>query len=153
MASINRVTIACARNEESDMVDISEVHRRSLGGFQLAYQQELSAYRQAELSGDYDEMARAAQAMAAYRASMRELNAMATEAVAARQPAPDSNKYGLTPTEVEIARNSFGAIKDRSGRMSDLSDDQKCELYVRNRAKLARMRQTGEYRQTTEQTG
>jgi hypothetical protein len=34
-----------------------------------------------------------------------------------------------------------------------LTPDQKERLYAQNKAKLARMRASGEYRQTTEQTG
>jgi|SRR5882672_931738 len=51
----------------------------------------------------------------------------------------------LSPAEVEIARKSFTA--------TDMTDDQKIYLYWQNREKLRRMRETGEYRRTTEQSG
>lgn len=60
-----------------------------------------------------------------------------------------SNTMTLSPEEREIARNSFGSIKGAP----DLTNDQKERLYAENKAKLNRMRASGEYRQTTEQTG
>jgi hypothetical protein len=56
------------------------------------------------------------------------------------------NKYGLSPQEREIAHASFGAIKDaRTGRMTDLSPEEKEEAYARNRAKYRGMIADGSY--------
>jgi hypothetical protein len=65
----------------------------------------------------------------------------------------EMNSITLSPAEMEIARNSFGSIKDERGRTVDLTDAQKCELYARNKLRLAKMRASGEYRPTTEQSG
>jgi hypothetical protein len=51
----------------------------------------------------------------------------------------------LTAEERDVARRSFTA--------NDMTDAQKEYLYWLNREKLRRMRASGEYRQTTEQTG
>lgn len=64
-----------------------------------------------------------------------------------------SNQVTLTPQEREIARNSFGQIKDKNGNFVDLTNAEKERLYAMNKAKLQRLRASGEYRQTTEQTG
>lgn len=56
-----------------------------------------------------------------------------------------SDNKTLTPQEVEIALKSFSA--------SDMTDEQKVMSYWKNREKLRHMRETGEYRKTTEQTG
>jgi hypothetical protein len=63
------------------------------------------------------------------------------------------NSITLTAEERAIARNSFGPIKDADGNMVDMTNEQKERLYAQNKAKLQRMRASGEYRQTTEQTG
>lgn len=60
-----------------------------------------------------------------------------------------NNSITLTPEEREIARNAFGSVHGAP----DLTPDQKERLYAENKAKLNRMRASGEYRQTTEQTG
>jgi hypothetical protein len=131
------------------MTDIGEVHKRALGGFEIAYQQELSNFRQAQITGDIDECARAAQAMSGYRASMRELNNMASEAVAQRQPLAGSDelsrrdvelatKYGLTAHEIGVAKGWTAN--------PDISDESKVRSYVENRQRYRFMRQTGEYR-------
>jgi hypothetical protein len=60
-----------------------------------------------------------------------------------------TNSVTLSAEEREVARNSFGSVNGAP----DLTPDQKERLYAQNKAKLARMRASGEYRQTTEQTG
>jgi hypothetical protein len=64
-----------------------------------------------------------------------------------------TNSITLTAEERAIARNSFGPIKDKDGNLVDMTNEQKERLYAQNKAKLDRMRRSGEYRQTTEQTG
>jgi uncharacterized coiled-coil protein SlyX len=133
------------------MADIGEVHQRSLQGFQVALQQELAAYRQAELAGDVDEMARAAQQMAGLRASMRELNNMASEAVAMRQPPPMPGSEDLPRRDADLCRkygvspNELGVAKNWTSNPS-LSDEDKVRGYVENRQRYQHMRATGAYR-------
>ena len=93
------------------------------------------AYQHAEISGDVDGMAAAAQQMAGLRASARELDQMAQERYAA-QPR-DVNRFGLSKDEIEVAN---------SHPDSSMTPDQKQELYARNREKYRHMRATGEYR-------
>ena len=57
----------------------------------------------------------------------------------------EEGKMTLTAEEREVARNSFSA--------TDMTNAQKEYLYAQNKAKLARMRANGQYRQTTEQNG
>lgn len=59
------------------------------------------------------------------------------------------NKITLTEEERRIARDS---IIDRPD-LPKLTDAQKEYIYAQNKQRLLRMRATGEYRQTTEQTG
>lgn len=65
----------------------------------------------------------------------------------------ESNTVTLTAEERAVARNSFGPIKDADGNLVDMTPEQKERLYAQNKAKLNRMRASGEYRQTTEQNG
>lgn len=64
-----------------------------------------------------------------------------------------TNQIHLSAEERAIARNSFGPIKGPDGKYVDLTNDQKERLYANNKAKLHAKRASGEYRQTTEQTG
>ncbi len=61
----------------------------------------------------------------------------------------DSTKIKLSAEERDMAHRS---IVDRPD-LPRLSDADKEYIYARNKAKLLRMRQSGEYRQTTEQDG
>lgn len=58
---------------------------------------------------------------------------------------PSSADRTLSPEEREIARNSFTD--------PTMSNSQKEYLYLQNKLKLKRQRESGEYRQTTEQSG
>jgi hypothetical protein len=128
------------------MVDLRKVHARGIQSMQMAYEEAAAEYRQAQLAEDTDGMASAAMRMAGLEATVEKFNNMANRAMNP-QPGPmPTNRYGLTPDEVEVAKNSFGAIRDRDGHLVDLSDDQKFEIYARNKARYRHMRQTGEYR-------
>jgi hypothetical protein len=67
--------------------------------------------------------------------SVTALDRIANQYVASQQQ-PQGNKYGLSPTEVEVAHNSHsgGSKEDRE------------KSYAENRDRLRRMRSTGEYR-------
>jgi hypothetical protein len=65
---------------------------------------------------------------------------------------PQRSRFGLTPEEQEIARllpDTHKDYRERNGAPQYLSDDQKEEIYARNRAKLRTMRQNGSYRDQT----
>lgn len=61
----------------------------------------------------------------------------------------NANQITLTPEQREVARNAFGSVRGAP----DLTNAQKERLYAENLQRLNRMRASGEYRQTTEQTG
>ncbi len=71
------------------------------------------------------------------------------EAVTATGQRGTSTKITLTEEERQLARL---AIVDRPD-LPKMTDAQKEYLYAQNKQKLLRMRASGEYRQTTEQTG
>ncbi|WP_316225061.1 MULTISPECIES: hypothetical protein [unclassified Bradyrhizobium] len=97
---------------------------------------ELEAGRMAE---DPDRVAYAANRIleldAQEAALAQRANTYYTQAPAMRQ-----NPHGLTDDEVEVARNSF----TRSDM--NLSDEQRLELYARQKARLQELRRTGQYR-------
>lgn len=130
------------------MANEKEVYDTAMAGYQAAYIEEEAAYRKAELTGDFSEQTRAFQAMGAHRAAMQGCYGIATEHVASmqRQPTAPSNKYGLSDEEVSIAHGL-------SKYASDLTDEKREQIYSENKSKLHRMRASGEYRRTTEQTG
>src|SRR5581483_8430654 len=120
------------------MVDIGKVHQRSVQDFQAAFQDAQAEFQQANIADDVEGAAFAAQKMAALRASMKELNGMATEYVASRQAAQPSNRYGLSPEEVEVAKNFTADPR--------MSEDQKLATYAEQKAKYQHQRATGQYR-------
>lgn len=122
-----------------------EVYNTAMAGYQSALIQEQAAFQQAQISGDLDEQVRASQSMASLRSQAKEYQALASEHARSIQAAQPMNRFGLSPEEIEIAHKSFsttGATKEEKER-----------LYAENRAKLHRMRSTGEYRMTTDATG
>jgi len=120
------------------MVDLAKVHQRSVEGFNAAYQNAAAEYQQAALAEDVDGMAAAAQQMAALRASMRELNSMASEYVATQRQATPSNRYGLSEDEVAIARNWTSDNR--------MSEDEKLRTYAEQRQRYRQARADGSYR-------
>jgi hypothetical protein len=67
--------------------------------------------------------------------SVGALDRIANQYVASQQQ-PQGNRFGLSPTEVEIAHNSF----------SGASKEEKERSYAMNRDRLRHMRATGQYR-------
>ena len=57
----------------------------------------------------------------------------------------------LTAEERAIARNSFGSIKDSTGKMVDLTNEQKEMLYAKNKQKYQKMLANGEYQDARHQ--
>jgi hypothetical protein len=129
--------------------DLADVYRVAMSGYQAAIIQEQGAFQQAQLSGDQNEMVRASQSLAALRSQANEYQAMAREQASSLNSVAPRNKFGLSEREVEVAHASVVDRKD----MPSMTDEQKEESYFRAKQRLQRMRATGEYRQTTEQTG
>jgi hypothetical protein len=67
---------------------------------------------------------------------------------AGQQSAQPRSRFGLSPEESEIARMLPNQHKDYP-KEPFLSDDQKEEIYARQRAKLRAMRANGSYRDQT----
>jgi hypothetical protein len=120
--------------------------------YMAAYQQEGLRYSQAQESGDADTAQAALIQMAAHRSAIDGLDNILRDHQAAIASGPAPSKYGLTEAEREVAHNSFGRIRV-NGNYVDISNDEKEALYLKQKQKLHQMRATGEYRQTTEQTG
>jgi hypothetical protein len=126
----------------------AEIYNASMAGYTAAIVEEQAAYQKAQLTGDINEAIRASQAIASLRTQANEYHRMASEhASTLRQPTQGAqNKYGLSQAEIEIAHNSYGAIKDkRTGQMLDLTPEEKEEAYVRNREKYRAMVRDGSY--------
>jgi hypothetical protein len=130
--------------------DIRQVHARGVQGMQAAIEAENAAFRQAELSGDLDSMAQAAQRIAGMRATVREMGIMAQEEIN-RRAAPMAGtddlsrgdaalcqKFGVSPNELGIAKNWTSD--------PNMTDAQKVETYLQNRARYQHARATGAYR-------
>jgi hypothetical protein len=111
------------------MVDVKQVHQKSMASFQAAFADENAAYQRAAATGDVEEMSRAANVMAGLRATMRELNNMANEVMNPQPAAVPVNGRGLTAAEAEAAK--FSGITE--------------EEYAKQKQKLWAMRARGEY--------
>jgi hypothetical protein len=104
----------------------------------------LEAARQSENS---EQVHAYAQRMLELDAQAQALGQRAQQYVAQQQDAKAyqaQNRYGLSPQEAEIARNSFGPIK-QNGRYVDMSDDEKLRTYALNRQKYRNMVADGSY--------
>jgi hypothetical protein len=128
------------------MADMRKVAEMSVESYDLAIANEMTNFRQAQLNSDESEMVASANRIAALRSAKREIPMMYSEATSPRQAAPQVNQNGLTEVEAEVARNSFGPVKDARGNMVDMTIDQKEKLYRYNRDKYQYMRQSGQYR-------
>jgi hypothetical protein len=124
----------------------AEVYNTAMSGYQAAIVEEQANYQKAQLTGDVYEAVRASQAIASLRTQANEYHKMASEHARSMQPTsqPASNKFGLSPAEAEVARNSFGPIK-RNGRMVDMTDDEKLEAYAKNKQRYRSMVADGSY--------
>jgi hypothetical protein len=67
------------------------------------------------------------------------LDRRANQYIASQQQQPQGNQYGLSQSEVEIARGI-------SSGDSSLTNAERERIYAANKNKLRHMRQTGEYR-------
>lgn len=136
------------------MSNDAEAYRHAMAEYEAGIAEEQSKYKMAKLAGDVAGMAHAGQAIAAYRTQADQFHREAVSYAQSMQQAQAAGaEHGLSPDQKDIALNSFGPIRDRNGRWVDMTDDQKMELYNKNRQKLARMRADGSYHFTTEQTG
>jgi hypothetical protein len=96
----------------------------------------VARYEHARVSEDNHETMAAADWIVEIDAKRAALDRIANQFVAAQQAQPRQNAYGLSDTEVEIARNSH----------SGGTAEQRLEQYARNKQRLQHMRATGEYR-------
>jgi hypothetical protein len=99
-----------------------------------------------ENSGDVNGQAEALKEMAAIEVQKRAAHAIAVNDAQQIQAArAATNRYGLSPEEVEVARKAY---YDRNDGKTDLSNDQKEALYAHNKEKLRQMKATRQYDDT-----
>jgi hypothetical protein len=118
-------------------IDVRKVHERGSAAFQAAYKEAEWEYQQAAVNEDVDGMASAGMKLAGLEATYEKFNSLADRAINPAPPGEPVNHYGLTASEVDVARNSFSA--------KDMTDDQKQRLYVHNKSKYRNMVATGQY--------
>ena len=125
------------------MADDKQIYQNVMAGYEAALLEQHNAYQQARIMDDSSAQVEAAMNMADIRARRAEFNNMAREAMTPRSASAPVNKYGLTQQEVETAHasHSYGTKEERE------------QSYAMQKDKLRRMRASGEYRQTTDQTG
>jgi hypothetical protein len=114
--------------------------------FEAAYQnvdeeQALAAaeLEAARISEDPYRVQEATKAMLKTDGERERLDRRAQEFRAQQQRQPQGNKWGLSKDEIDIARTH--ATGDRS-----ITDEQRLELYARNKARYQQMRRDGSYR-------
>jgi hypothetical protein len=129
------------------MANEAEIYSTAMSGYQIAIQEESVAYQRAQATGDLAEAVRASQSIAALRSQANEFHNMAQQQATAMAPARPVSKFGLSEAERELAHTSIVDRRD----MRSLSDEEKEKVYAENKARLHRMRASGEYRQTTDQ--
>jgi hypothetical protein len=133
------------------MNDVLKAHERSVQGMQSALTQASADYQSAQAIGDLDGMAQHEMTIAGLRATLHQMAQMEREHAAPPAPLVDRNgqelrehdanlcrRYRLTPADLETAK---GWTADHR-----LSDQEKVETYLKNRARYQDMRATGRYR-------
>jgi hypothetical protein len=103
-------------------------------------------YEQARLNEDSDGTMWAADHIVECDAKLAALNRIASDYIAGQQQAQQGSKYGLNSEQAAVA-HTIGQGDAR------LTNDDRERIYSEQRNKLQRMRASGEYRHTTEQTG
>jgi hypothetical protein len=98
--------------------------------------QAIAHYEHARVSEDGDKTLNWADRITEIDSKRAALNRIADQYVAMEQAQPRQNAYGLSDTEVEIARNSH----------SGGTAEQRIEEYARNKSRYQHMRATGQYR-------
>jgi hypothetical protein len=96
--------------------------------------QALADYEAGRMSEDGDSTMMAADRILDVDQKRAALDRIAQTYVTSQQQ-PQGNRFGLSPTEVEVAHNSY----------SGGSKEEKERSYVENRAKLRHLRATGQY--------
>jgi hypothetical protein len=127
--------------------DIVAEYERQVQINTAAYQQCMADYQRAIYDGDRESQDNAIQNMAGLRATRVQIDNMAREALNVTANAAPGNRYGLSKDEQDVAEKSF------SGSQFGMDKDAMHREYARQKQKLHHMRASGEYRQTTEQTG
>ncbi len=120
------------------MTDPREIHRMSIASYQSVLANENANYMQAQAANDMEGMVDSANRMAGYRASMRELDRMLAEAIHPQPQRGPVDRYGLTESEREVAKNFT-----QDPRMSE---EDKLRTYAEQKARYQRARATGAYR-------
>ena len=93
-------------------------------------------YEAARLSDDGDGTMSASSRLLEIDARVAALDRVTNQYVRQQTQQPQGNRYGLSPTEVEVAHNSHsGGTREERERS-----------YAEQKAKLQHMRQTGQYR-------
>jgi hypothetical protein len=103
-------------------------------------------YERARLNEDSDGTMYAAETIVEIDAKLAALNGIANNFLAGQQQAQQGSKYGLNSEQTAVA-HTIGQGDAR------LTNDDRERIYSEQRNKLQRMRASGEYRHTTEQTG
>jgi hypothetical protein len=120
------------------MTDMKRIAEMSYLSYASAIQGAVAEFKQAQLAGDDQSMVDAANRIASLRSAQQQVIPMYNEAVNPAPAAPPVNRYGLTATEAEVAKNFT--------HDPGLSEDDKMRTYAEQRNRLRHMRQTGEYR-------
>lgn len=129
-----------------------ETYNAAMGGYRSALIQAQAEYQQAVVSGDTSAQATASMDIARLNRDMNDYHAFAVDHANSLQAAAPRNKYGLSPQEQEAARKSFS--RGSLGRNDPgMTLDDMDRSYAENKARLRRLRQTGEYPNVSEQSG
>lgn len=138
--------------------------QHSHAGFRAVIEAAKARFEQAKADGNVEDMSAAGEEWASWETQYRNFTALANEGMAQDYQKNRQKELGvdhkgdplyLTEDEAQDAIRMLR--KDERevaiGSFSGATPQEKLRSYVENKAKLHHMRRTGEYRQTTEQTG
>jgi hypothetical protein len=127
--------------------DVIAEYERQVAINGSAYQQSLAEYQAAVATGDRDAMDSSLQTMAALRATKREIDAMAREAL---NPPTLSGQENMSKRDVDLCRHyrlSPSDLETAKSWTSDprVSDVERVETYLRNQQRYRAERASGRY--------
>jgi hypothetical protein len=131
------------------MMSREKVYNAAMADYDSELALQRHAFQQAEIFNDVAGQAAALKEMAAIEVQKRAAHQMAVNDARQMQATRvATNRYGLSPEEVDIAHKSYVDRSGRDGLETNLTNDQKEALYSRNKEKLRQMKATRQYDDT-----
>ena len=128
-------------NDATNRAELHKMYNAAMNAYDASLIEHENAWRRAAMENDQDEMVRTSMEMAALSAQKGAYHDMAMQHSRSMQVPQQSNRFGLSETEREVAEASFPDRPD----LPRMTADQKHAAYAANRDRYQQMRASGQY--------